>query len=214
YLILLPYIVLFASIPAQAQIGSGVISGTIRDDSGSPLPGVSVFLKNAETGAERSEISDESGEYKISFLAPGTYEATAEVTGFATVIHKDIHLELDRTVILNFKMKLSVTGETIEVTGEHSWIESDQSHIITYINHEQIKRVPIISRQCMQLAALAPGTTSISFPDPTKVNSEAISIGGGTGRGVHVSVDGGDNNDDTIGGTELGFSLESIAQIS
>jgi len=73
-----------------AQGTSGVIAGTLKDAQGGVLPGVSLTLRNAESGVMRTAVSEGDGTYRLAGLLPGRYELAAELSGFSTSEIKDI----------------------------------------------------------------------------------------------------------------------------
>lgn len=208
------FLCVIAVMPAFSQAANGNLTGSVKDDQGNPLPGVNVSAKNTETGLERTDVTDETGTYRISSVPFGTYDITASITGFATMVKSDVRVDVARTVAIDFGMKLSTTGETVEVTGEAPLIEKSESHIATIVTPEQVQNLPLNGRQFASLAALAPGTTLTVHPDPTRPSNLAVSLIGGSGRNMNVTVDGGDNNDDTVGGINQFYSLESIAEFT
>lgn len=199
---------------AYAQVGSANLTGTVKDDQGNLLPGVTVTAKNSATGLERSDVTGNSGDYRIPSLPPGSYDITATITGFATQIQKGVNLYVGTTADIVFSMKLSTTSETMEISGETPLIESTESHIATVVTPEQVENLPLNGRQFANLGALAPGTTLTVHPDPTRPSNLAVSLIGGSGRNMNVTVDGGDNNDDTVGGINQFYSLESVAEFT
>jgi hypothetical protein len=207
-------ICVLTGLPAYAQVGTSNLTGTVKDDQGNVLPGVAVAAKNTETGFERNDVTDESGIYRLPSLPFGTYDITAQIQGFATQIQKGIRLDVGRTVSIDFGMRLSATAETMEITGETPLIETTESHIATVVTPEQVENLPLNGRQFANLGALAPGTTLTVHPDPTRPSNLAVSLIGGSGRNMNVTVDGGDNNDDTVGGINQFYSLESIAEFN
>ena len=78
-LILLPMV-------AAAQGTTGSISGTVTDSQKAVVPGVTILVRQTETGAERTLVSDERGRYTVLNLSPGPYRITAELTGFRSVV--------------------------------------------------------------------------------------------------------------------------------
>ena len=67
---------------ALAQVTTGTISGTVRDETGAVLPGVTINALNTDTGITRTVVSDDEGRYHAVNLAVGPYEIRAELTGF------------------------------------------------------------------------------------------------------------------------------------
>src|SRR5258705_9555759 len=76
-------LLVLAAASASAQSTTGDISGTVRDQSHAILPGVTVEVKNIETGASRSIVTDVEGRYRALSLPPGRYAVTAELSGFS-----------------------------------------------------------------------------------------------------------------------------------
>src|SRR2546425_9620530 len=73
-----------------AQTTNGVISGTVSDETGAVLPGVSITVRNTETGVSQTLVSNDSGRYSASQLALGSYEVEADLTGFKAVVRSGI----------------------------------------------------------------------------------------------------------------------------
>ena len=71
-----------ASHEAVAQITAATLSGTVKDETGSVLPGVTVEVRNADTGLSRSIVTDQNGHYTIPGLAPGPYVVRGQSPGF------------------------------------------------------------------------------------------------------------------------------------
>src|SRR5918993_1198806 len=73
------------STPAAAQTTNGAIAGTVSDAQGGVLPGVTVTLRNADTGLSRTIVTEVDGRYRVGGLPPGRYELRAELQGFGPV---------------------------------------------------------------------------------------------------------------------------------
>ena len=86
--------VLTLAIPASAQQGTAQIQGKISDAQGALLPGVTVTVRNQETGMFRETVSNPDGSYFISGMTPGTYRMTAELQGFRKFERSGILLEV------------------------------------------------------------------------------------------------------------------------
>ena len=205
---------LFSAFPAYAQVASANLNGTVRDDQGNALPGVAVAAKNTETGLERSDVTSESGNYRLNSLPVGTYDITAQIQGFATQIQKGIKIFVGTTSSIDFSMRLSATAETMEVSGETPLIETTESHVDTVVTTEQVENLPLNLRQFANLGVMAPGTLLAVNADPTRPSSLAISTVGGSGRNYNTTIDGGDNNDDTIGGINQFFPLDAVGEFT
>ena len=97
--------VALAAILAMATVGvasaqrSGSIYGTVKDDSGSSLPGVTVHLEGM--GAPRTTVTDDAGNYRFLGLDPGAYYVKAELDGFSTVEQPNVVVALNRNTTIN-----------------------------------------------------------------------------------------------------------------
>src|SRR2546421_12427952 len=100
--------VIVALLPANvlAQATTGTISGAVTDESKAILPGVSIQVKNVETGATRTLVTDANGHYRALNLAPGIYAVTAELQGFAPASRGNLTLEIGRDVTADLTMKV------------------------------------------------------------------------------------------------------------
>src|SRR6185436_7323683 len=99
---------------AQSRVTGGDLRGTILQQTGEPLPGATVTVTNLETNVTRTVTTDLGGAYRVSALPPGSYNVTAEMSGFATQRRESMSLHLGQTAEVDFT--LSVAGPTEEVT--------------------------------------------------------------------------------------------------
>ena len=92
--------------PIWGQITTGTILGTITDETGAVIPGVSVTIRNVATGLTRTAISDDAGRYLNPRLPVGTYEVSGELTGFKRVVISNIVLQLDQTARIDLVLEV------------------------------------------------------------------------------------------------------------
>jgi len=140
-----------------AQATTGSISGTVTDESGAVLPGVTIIVKKVDTGLERSQVSDQHGRYRVLDLSPGNYELTAELTGFSGVKRTDLTVEIGRDVLVDAQMKLGTFTEQVTVAGETSTVSLGATTAGGVVSTKQIADLPLNGRSFMQLATLQPG---------------------------------------------------------
>ena len=200
--------------PALAQQTTGNITGQIVDGQGAAVPGVTVTGKNAATGFARSDVSDVQGIYRLTALPIGTYDLTAELAGFQKVENKGIEVSVGQTLTIPMTLQLASVQETVTVTGESPLIETGASSVGGVVDVARIENMPLNGRQFANLAATIPGVTMGMHTDPTKSTQFSPQIGGGNGRNLNYQIDGGDNNDDTVGGLLQLFPLEAIQEFN
>ena len=200
--------------PALAQQTTGNISGRIVDAQGAAVPGVTVTGRNTQTGFTRADVSDAEGVYRLSALPVGTYDLLAELPGFNKVDHKAITVNVGQSLDIAMTMTVAGVSETVTVTGATPLIETRSSSVGGVVDVGRIENLPLNGRQFANLAATIPGVGLGFHSDPTKSTQFSPQIGGGNGRNVNYQIDGGDNNDDTVGGLLQLFPLEAIQEFN
>jgi outer membrane receptor protein involved in Fe transport len=200
--------------PALAQQTTGNINGQIVDGQGAAVPGVNVTARNTATGFTRTDVSDAQGIYRLTALPVGTYDLTAELQGFQKVENKAIEVSVGQTLTVGMTLQLASVQETVTVTGESPLVETGASSVGGVVDVARIENMPLNGRQFANLAATIPGVTMGFHTDPTKSTQFSPQIGGGNGRNLNYQIDGGDNNDDTVGGLLQLFPLEAIQEFN
>ena len=200
--------------PAHAQQTAGNITGRITDDQGAAIPGVTVTGRNTQTGFSRSDVTDGEGIYRLNSLPVGTYDITAELQGFNKVENKGIVVAVGQTLDVPVSLKVASLQETVTVTGESPLIETSSSSVGGVVDVGRIENLPLNGRQFANAAVTIPGVGLGYHSDPTKSTQFSPQIAGGNGRNVNYQIDGGDNNDDTVGGLLQLFPLEAIEQFN
>jgi hypothetical protein len=206
--------VLLACVSAFAQQTTGTITGRVVDQQGAAIPGATVTAKSVTTGFTRTETSDSEGVYRLAALPVGVYEVNAELSGFATVSKKDVEVNVAQIQAIDFSMKVAALAETVNVTGATPLIQTTASGVGTIVDVKRIESLPLNGRQFANLAATVPGVGLSFHSDPTKSTQYAPLVNGGAGRNINYQIDGGDNNDDTVGGQLQAFPLEAIEQFN
>lgn len=171
-----------------AQEVTGTISGTIKDEQGGLLPGVSVVARNVETGSERSVVTDDVGRYRMSQLAPGKYEVRAELAGFQTAVLQNINLSLAQEAVLAITLKVGELTERVVVSADVPLVETRSATVASLVDTQQVRDLPLNGRDFLQLAALQEGVVAPS--------SSRRSVNGD--MGVKVSVGGARPYDNAI----------------
>src|SRR2546428_6237525 len=207
-------LLLLGSAQVFAQQTTGSITGRVLDQQGAAVPGVTVTAKNNQTGFVRSEISDAEGVYRLNALPVGVYDVNAELQGFTTVSQKDVIVSLGQTLTIDVNMKVASLAETVNVSGASPLIETTASSVGVVVDPKRIESLPLNGRQFANLSATVSGVGLGFHTDPTKSTQYSPQINGGNGRNVNYQIDGGDNNDDTVGRLLQMFPLEAIQEFN
>lgn len=204
---------LLSASPAFAQGTTGAIDGKVTDEQGGVLPGANVTVQNTATGFSRTAVTDANGLFRVPGLPVGTYEAKISMNGFATSTRR-IVVNVGATTAPDVKLSVAAQSEALTVVAETPLIDSTATGVGEIITQEQIANLPLNGRQFGNLAALVPGVSLGFHTDPTKSTQFAPQVAGGGGRNINYLIDGGDNNDDTVGGLVQAFPLDSIGEFN
>lgn len=148
-----------AMLPALAagQGTTGSISGTATDEQKGVLPGVTILVKQVETGAERTQTTDDQGRYRVLNLAPGPYQVRAELPGFTPVVRDRLTVAIGKDMLVDIGMKIGGLTDQVTVTGETSSVSLGSTTAGGVVTTQQIAELPLNGRNYMQLATLQPG---------------------------------------------------------
>ncbi|HEY2121560.1 MAG TPA: carboxypeptidase regulatory-like domain-containing protein [Candidatus Acidoferrum sp.] len=209
--------VTLAFAPAYAQLPSGSLRGTVQDSSGARVTAASISLGNPERSISREAHADARGEFRIDDLAPGSYVVTVSATNFADA-HSTVIIAVSSVREISVILQPESLSERVLVTAPQS-ITSEQLDTASathqaIIYRQDLAGIPLAARSFANISYLAPGTEPVEPSDPTKARITAVSTGGSSGLNNEVSVDGGDNSDDYIGGFLQNFSPDSIQEFA
>ncbi len=183
-----------------AQVVTANLQGAVTDPSGALVPGASVTVLNLETGLKRETTTNDEGFYRLNLLPRGKYELRATKSGFLTEVLKDVNLTVGETLNANIVLRVAGQAETVTVTSGTTIVDTASSQIQAPVQQIQIANLPINDRNFQQLANLIPGAAPAPSYDPTKRLYGGIVSGGATARSSGISVDGGNFNDNIVGG--------------
>ena len=123
-------------------------------------------------------------------------------------------LNVGQTLDIPVTLKVATLSESVEVRGETPMIERTSSSVGGVVDVERMESLPLNGRQFANAAITIPGVGLGFHSDPTKSTQYSPQIAGGNGRNVNYQIDGGDNNDDTVGGLLQLFPLEAIQEFN
>src|SRR5438105_14045397 len=177
--------VLSLTVPSALAQTTGTVEGTINDQSGAPLPGVTVELSSPALQGTRTAVTSADGRYRFPSVPPGAYKVTADLAGFGKV-QKNASVTLDATATVNMQLSLSTTAE-VTVSGEAPLVDVTQTTTGTNYSAQVIKQLPV-DRNYAEIVKSQPGVQT-DFGE-TQGRSLALSIYGSTSAENLFLIDG------------------------
>jgi Carboxypeptidase regulatory-like domain len=178
---------------AQTQITTGVIQGTVMDQSGAVMQGARVEAKESATNFTKNQSTNANGRFIFLAMPPGRYTLTISQSGFSTIVQENLDLLVGQAINLNFNMKVSATAERIVVT-ETPTVDTSETENATTLNQTTVSTTPILGRKFEDLLTLTPGVSIVQGPD-----GDEITFAGQRGIFNNISLDGGDYNNGFFG---------------
>ncbi len=180
---------LTGTIGAQTTT-TGQITGIVRDPSGAVVNGATITVSSS-AGVDRETITDSTGHFTFSVLPPGSYHVVSRKAGFADTTADGVAVRITETTNLEMKLEVALQKAIVEVHSEQAETPTQG----TVIQQEQIRQLPLPTRNFQQLLALTPGTSG-----PVQNSSELgrgaapIYVNGNRATSNSVVINGADAN--------------------
>jgi hypothetical protein len=169
------------------------LRGVVTDPQGAAIPGAVVTMINKDNESRRQVMSGEGGDYQFAQMAPGKYTVKAESPGFTTV-ERDLLLQVNVPATADLQLPLGHAEQTVNVTAEASAINTTDASVGNAFTEKQIRQLPLLTRNVVELLSLQPGVTS---------TGEVL---GARRDQNNVTLDGVDVNDNQSAGLDTGTS--------
>ena len=179
-------------LPVAALAQTGAIAGSVADETGGVLPGVTVEAASpALIEGVRATVTDGAGLYTIEALRPGTYSVTFTLPGFSTFVREGILLTSDFTANVDGTMTVGSIEETVTVSGASPVIDVQNVVSQENLSREELDTLPT-SRTYFGLAALTPGMSQ-------KIAGGGHDVGGASGDiWGYVAIHGSSDQDGMV----------------
>ena len=209
---------LLLSTTLSAQNPNGTLRGEVQDATGGRIRAARVVVESAAAGFTREASTDARGEFRIEGLLPGAYHVKVNANGFADA-SSNVTVVVSTVRDVTVTLKPAGKQESVNVRGEESSITTETIDTASAVHQgavmaKDLETIPLAHRSFANIAYMVPGTQPVEPSDPTKARITAVAFGGSSGLNVDLSVDGGDNTDDYIGGFLQNFSPDAIQEFA
>ncbi len=154
------FVLLAASLLWGQGSSLGTLTGVVFDSSGAPVLGAQVTARNVDTNISREVVSEAAGNYVVPSLPAGTYELKFSMTGFQTLIVRDVKLDTSATKRVDATLRVGQITETVDVEATAPLLNTENASVGALVEQKRVTELPLNGRNFQQLQLLTPGAVS------------------------------------------------------
>ncbi len=167
------------SVARAQSVLEGKLTGTITDDKGEFLPGVTVEIAGASIMGKRTAVTSAKGTFVFLTVPPGTFTLTASLPGFKTSIQEDIILGAGSTVDLKVVMEMGAIEEQVTVIAASPIVDVKTSTVDSRLERELLAKLPTSRDAFYDLSLTTPGMFDVGssagwLPSPTAYGGSSM----------------------------------------
>ena len=191
------------SAPAWGQ-DTGSLQGTVTDPAGAAVSGANIVATSRSSSVTHSTTSTSTGSYGFTQLAPGDYKVEISKTGFKTFVQARLSILVATPTTLDAQLTLgSISQQVVVESAAAPTINTADATVGNTFNEEEVKDLPILARNVVNLLTIQPGVVFTGMSDTDQLNMGSIAtldsregvVDGIRGNQTNVTLDGQDSND-------------------
>jgi hypothetical protein len=187
-------LILAAAAPASAQLDTGTLVGTLRDQSSAVVPGATVTAMQESTGATMTAVTTDKGQFVFPNLKVGTYSITAELSGFRKAVQTGIVLHVQERIDVDVRIELGNVSEEVVVRGRTELLQTQTADVGYAVDQRQVTDLPLLGRRYSELAFLTTGVVTAPGGLTGRGEDGLFNVNGNLATWNNFILDGGDNN--------------------
>ena len=206
---------LVTAAAAAAQSTTGSIQGTVRDNQEAVVPGAMVTVRNVQTNAVRTAVTDGSGVYRFLNLPVGAYELTVELAGFSKYVRSGITVSINQDAILEVQIQPASITESVEVRADAPLLNTTTSEVGVRFDTTRVAELPVSGatfRDVFAVALSAPGVSQLGSGQSSFASGTNFSSNGMRVRSNNFMIDGQDSNDPSVTGRQQPLNNTDVIQ--
>ncbi len=216
FIVSLFFCVACLALSAYAQVTTGIVAGTVTDQTGAVVPDAPVSITNTATGATRAQNTNSAGDYRFEAMPTGTYQVEVKAANFKESVTNAVEVHASTTTMVDVKLQLGSATEHVDVEANAIQVQTDNASLGETVEGQQVRELPLNGRSFVQLTQLAPGVSAANNFDSKNKGLQGgvdFSVNGNATTNNLYLVDGANNNDTGSNRTILIYpSIESIAE--
>ena len=181
------FLIFACSTTVRGQSTNGSISGRVTDPSHAVIADAKVTAINIGTNFRYEAATNNSGEFYLTNLPPGSYGVEVEKSGFKKLLRPDVVLHVQDALDIDFEMTLGPSKESVTVEAGVPLMNTSDATVSTLIDRTFVEDIPMNGRSFQTLIMLTPGVvvTQTAFDDQGQ-----FSVNGQRADANYFTVDG------------------------
>ncbi|HEV8428643.1 MAG TPA: TonB-dependent receptor [Pyrinomonadaceae bacterium] len=210
--LLMSFALFAGSVFAQTST-TGSIEGSVTDQAGAAVPGISVKVSSANLISAQTATTDQSGRYRILNLPPGKYTVTVEADkGFAKFERSDVEINLSRSSSVEIQLQPAGAQASVTITDTAgAAVDVSGNTTGSNVSSDQFSNFPT-QRTVQGLYTLAPTVTRSGLRDATGRDRDP-SVAGASGPENNYILDGVNTTDPAFGGSGANLPFEFVQEV-
>lgn len=151
----------FLALTAVSQEFRGQISGRIIEASGAAVPGALVTVVNTATNSSVNATTNDSGEYTVLYLTPGSYMISIEAKGFKKSVRQNIEVRIGDKLALDVTLEVGAVTDSVNITSDAPLLETTNASAGQVIDQRRISELPLSDGNPFVLSRLASGISYV-----------------------------------------------------
>lgn len=181
------------------------ISGVVRDSAGGVVPGVTVLVKEDNSGTTFEVVTGADGSYNVPALRAGTYTITASLTGFKTAEVRSVVVAIGQPATVSLTLEVGQLEETVTVTSSSELVNVQTATVAATLNADQLNRMPTPTRNALNAFTFLPGVNTSTYARESRINGLPESF-------ISITLDGVSNSDNYLKSSDSFFATVTPRQ--
>jgi outer membrane receptor protein involved in Fe transport len=188
-------------LTALAQTSKGFVVGTVVDPNGAGITGATIKITNAETGVNRTTVSQENGSFRLDAVDPGSYTVEISAGGFKTSTRANVLVAAAQTADVSGALEVGNPNEVVTVSADNLIeLQTTDGTRVNTLNQREITELPVVGLNPVNLVFTLPGVVDPGALASGFVQGTEFSVNGLRPRANNQLIDGLENNDNSITG--------------
>lgn len=146
---------------ANGEVG-GKITGVVKDQTGSAIPGAAVVVTNTQTGVRLTATTDQDGVFTFPVLSVGQYQIDVTADAFKAYRKTGLTIDINSALVLDVTLRVKEQDQSIVVTEDAAQVATTDTQLGQVLGSKKVTEIPLNGRSYTDLFATQVGVTPLT----------------------------------------------------